>query len=450
VNRTSIATGNPGSGHRWRSLAFLCLIGLLSSVDMQLIYLLLEPIKRDLQLSDAQISIITGSTVAVVSAIAAFPIGWLADRYGRRLVLACAVLFWSLMTGLCGLARSFDEFLLASVGLAFGEAGLYAIMYALMPQIVPARERAQANAILLGVLVLSAAVGLLAGAWFLRLIEDVKISGYRSWRVALIAAGLVGPVFAAMVLGIRVTPDRPQAAAAAAAVVTHTAAPRLGAFLRNSGPLIAAIFLGLSLYGSAWSAWLVWSPALLAREFGRSAVDAGTLAGIANFVGCVLALALARSAFNRWHATLQHRFTIRTLTISCSIALFPVILLARTDSLVLFLAAFGALSTFLTLAITIAPTLVQDIAPAMYRSSVTGLMPIMALPVRIVAPVILGLISDRSGRHGLLVGVCLVSSVCLTLAATLLALTEKRYSQLATSIARQELQAAESFRPLPA
>jgi MFS family permease len=445
VNRTGVFSGIPGGTQGWGSLTFLCLIGLLGSVDMQLIYLLLEPIKRDLQLTDAEISIVTGSAVAVVMALTAFPVGWLADRYGHRLVLACSVLFWSLMTGLCGLAQSFDHFLLAAVGLAFGEAGMYAIMYALVPQIVPQRARAQANAILLGVLVLSGATGLLAGASFLQLIEQWEFAGYPAWRIVLIGAGLAGPLFAAMVLGIRVVPEGPDKAAAAA--VGPVGRPRLGEFLKHRGLLIGAIFLGVSLYGTAWSSWLVWSPALLAREFGRSPIEAGKLVGAAYFLGCLLALTLARIAVKRWHAELQHRFTIRTLTVSCSVALVPVILLSRTSSLTLFLAAFVVLSTCLTLAITIAPTLLQDVSPAAHRSSVTGLLSVVGLPVRIVAPIVVGLISDRSGQNGLLMGVCVVSGVCLTLAAALLALTEQRYSQLATSNAHPEPQFNQSLRP---
>lgn len=419
----------------WHNLLLLCLLSTLGSFDGGLLYLLLEPIKRDLTLSDAQLAIITGSAVGVISAVAAFPIGLLADRFGRRRLLAGSVLFWALMTALCGFADSFGQLLAASVGLALGEAGRYPILCAMVPELVTARQRPLANAILLCAIVTSGAIGLMIGAKLFALIEATRPGGIAPWRATLMAASLLGPLFAATLAGIRpltqplqgVVPSEPTRPLGAAG---------LSRFLRAHGPLIAGLFTALSLYSTAWGLWLVWTPALLARLFGYAPATAGMLAGRANLGGSVVALVGAQLAVRWLQPSLGHRFTIRTLSVSCALALLPVLLFPAIRSAWVFLSAFAAEIACITLAATIGSALLQDIAPAVHRSSVMGLLPLIGLPVKLAGPAAVGLISDRVANQGLLTGVCIVSGLCLASAMLIFALTEARYARLADSLAQ--------------
>lgn len=87
----AVAAGVDEAGHptrtaplAWVTLAALFAAYILSFVDRMIIGLLVEPIKRDLQITDTQVSLLQGLAFALFFAIAAIPIGRLVDRVHRR------------------------------------------------------------------------------------------------------------------------------------------------------------------------------------------------------------------------------------------------------------------------------------------------------------------------------------------------------------------------------
>src|SRR3546814_2500443 len=82
--------------------------------------------------TDVQIGMLQGLGLAIFASVAACPMGWLADRFGRRLILAVGIICWSLATGISGLQNSFGGLFLGTVGIAIGEAGVAPIIYAMI------------------------------------------------------------------------------------------------------------------------------------------------------------------------------------------------------------------------------------------------------------------------------------------------------------------------------
>jgi len=72
----------------WYALFILSVAVLYAMIDRQVLMLLAEPLKADLGLSDTQIGSLQGLGAALFAAIAVIPLGWLADRIDRRLLLA--------------------------------------------------------------------------------------------------------------------------------------------------------------------------------------------------------------------------------------------------------------------------------------------------------------------------------------------------------------------------
>jgi MFS family permease len=95
-------------------LTVLGLVSILNYYERNLITILVEPMKRDLHLSDSNTGLLTG--------IGFIPIARLADRQGRARILAATLAVWSLMTVLSGRAANFTTMLLARVGVGVGEA----------------------------------------------------------------------------------------------------------------------------------------------------------------------------------------------------------------------------------------------------------------------------------------------------------------------------------------
>ena len=130
----------PASAQAWYLVFVLLLFYIFSFIDRQIISLLVEPIKRDLQVTDTQIGLLQGFAFAIFYTLFGIPIGRLADRMNRKSIIAVGVVVWSLMATLCGLAKNFWQLFLARIGVGVGEAALSPAAYSMITDAFPARE----------------------------------------------------------------------------------------------------------------------------------------------------------------------------------------------------------------------------------------------------------------------------------------------------------------------
>ena len=78
----------------------------LSFIDRMFLSLLVGPIRADLGISDTQMSLLMGLAFAIFYSALGIPLGWLADRRGRRGLIVAGVAAWSMMTPASALASS--------------------------------------------------------------------------------------------------------------------------------------------------------------------------------------------------------------------------------------------------------------------------------------------------------------------------------------------------------
>lgn len=129
-------------------LAVIIAVLLFGLIDRQILILLAEQIKLDLGFSDFQLGLFQGVGLALFGALVSFPIGWLADRHDRRVVMGMCIAVWSLAVVACGLADSFTSLLIASAIVGAGEAGLSPLAIAMIPDLVRGNRRQTANSVL--------------------------------------------------------------------------------------------------------------------------------------------------------------------------------------------------------------------------------------------------------------------------------------------------------------
>ena len=77
----------PSGKVAWTTVAVLALTYMFSFMDRQILVLLIDPIKADLQITDTQVSLLTGMAFAIVYALAGIPMGRLADQWVRKYVI---------------------------------------------------------------------------------------------------------------------------------------------------------------------------------------------------------------------------------------------------------------------------------------------------------------------------------------------------------------------------
>ena len=122
MNNNNNEVAYPDSGYAWYVVAILFLAYTVSFIDRQIMTLLIEPIKRDLQINDTLISLLHGLAFVIFYTIMSIPLGRLADRKNRRVIISIGIFIWSIMTAVCGLTKTFWSLFAARIGVGVGEA----------------------------------------------------------------------------------------------------------------------------------------------------------------------------------------------------------------------------------------------------------------------------------------------------------------------------------------
>ncbi|MEN6535879.1 MAG: MFS transporter, partial [Bryobacteraceae bacterium] len=96
--------------YAWAVVALLWVVAALNYVDRQVIFSVLPLLQTDLNLSPAQLGLLSTVFLWVYGILSPFA-GFLADRFGRVKVILVSLLVWSAVTWLTGHARNLGELL---------------------------------------------------------------------------------------------------------------------------------------------------------------------------------------------------------------------------------------------------------------------------------------------------------------------------------------------------
>jgi MFS family permease len=284
AQRQAIDASYPSRGYAWIVVAILVATAVLSYTDRQVLSLLVDPIRHDLGISDAEISLLLGTAFALVYGIAGIPLGYVADRTSRRNLIFAGVLVWSLGTVACGFSRSFGELFAGRIAVGLGEAVLSPAAISVISDYFPASRRGTAVGFFLSGIAVGVGASILIGGGVLQAVEHGALAGttlgaQAPWRVVLALIGVAGLFWAPTILLIR-EPIRGKAdddvsqSAAGARTSRRTAWGR-----------VVPIYLVLAVASFADNAVGAWAPTLLIREFSRDAAQVGVQLGLLLTVG---------------------------------------------------------------------------------------------------------------------------------------------------------------------
>lgn len=271
-------------GYAWYVVFILMLANVSSFIDRQILALLVAPIKRDLHLSDTEISLLMGLSFALFYTLFGVVIGHLADKFNRRNIIIAGVTVWSIMTALCGGINSYSQFFLARMGVGVGEATLGPSAYSMITDYFPKSRLSRALSTYSMGVFLGMGIAILIGA---SLIGGLPTSGTTHvpilgdifhWQMLFIYIGLPGILIALLMLTIReparkdiqkggIVENAPSLQEAFAVIWTK----RQAYFYL----CIATSFTAFVNYGS--SAWI---PTYFARTFGWQMKEIGLKYGL--------------------------------------------------------------------------------------------------------------------------------------------------------------------------
>ena len=115
--------------------------------DLMLFSFLLIPITKTFRLSETSQSFLLGSTLAA-TALGGVLFGYLADRFGRKAILAWTILIYSIGAFLCGFAPSVVWLLIFRIVTGLGVGGEWATGQTLVGETFPAKMRARFAAVM--------------------------------------------------------------------------------------------------------------------------------------------------------------------------------------------------------------------------------------------------------------------------------------------------------------
>jgi len=261
-----------------RAVALLLLASLnaFGFMDRVVVSLVTQQLKAEFLFTDTDIGLLVGTGFAVVNAIAAIPIAWLAERFKRAHVAAAFLMIGSLFTALAGMTASVIQLLICRLGMATGSAATEAPPHSIISDIYPPERRASAISIFMLGVPVAAIFGSFAGG---------AIAQSYGWRNTFLFFGLFGAAISLLCFAFLKEPERRTAG--------HETGPRPGTLHVISVMLgsraIVFIMLGACFISFASFGVNTFLPALLVRAFGLDTAQAGLvfglISGIASMVG---------------------------------------------------------------------------------------------------------------------------------------------------------------------
>lgn len=272
--------------YAWSILVLFTLTYTFSFVDRQVINLLVEPIKDDMDLTDVQISYLQGLIFVIPYVLLSVPIGRLVDVFSRIYVIISGILVWSFATIAAGLSGNYTQLAIARGFVGAGEAALTPAVWSMFPDIFTKKQLAFAMSIFSMAPYLGAGIALIAGAQVIEIsqssppVELPMIGTLEPWQITLIICGAPGILFALIYACIK------EPARTTTETQTDEAMPLSEAvdFMRKNWKVYLAFlggapFLIIMLYSIQ-----AWSPTLLIRVHEWDISYAGRLYGVVALV----------------------------------------------------------------------------------------------------------------------------------------------------------------------
>lgn len=381
----------PGRRAKWMTLGILTAVYAFSYIDRQLLLILAEPIKNELDLSDTQIGLLGGFSFALLYTVAGVPIAWLADRSNRVRIVAAACALWSLFSTACGFAGNFAHLALARMGVGIGEAGGTAPSLSILSDVFPASERGRTVALYF----LGSPLGVFAGT-----AAGAALAQAYGWRTAFVALSVPGLLLAALLLMVVKEPVRGLSDPGGPSETNSLSMLQtLRVVFLNKIVLLISFSSGATAFVThGFNAWL---PAFLMREKGMTLGDISLYFSVVASGSVVLGMILSALFVDRFGARDQRAYAaIPAVGLMIGLPFFVAAVLAQDWrlSLALLIVPLAATSAQVPPALA----LVQNRVSADRRASASAsFLLVLNLLGLGCGPVFVGIVSDQALAMGI-------------------------------------------------
>ena len=362
--------------YRWVVVAILFVGYCFSVIDARVLTLMVQPIQRDLALSDFEISLLQGFAFSILYSVAAVPIGRFVDRTQHRSrLIVWGVLFWSVMTAACGFTATFAGLFLARVGVGVGEATLSPTAYSLISDYFERQRRALAISVFAIGYPIGGGLALMIGGWLLTHFTNdggitlPLVGRFAPWQSVFLCVVAPGIVIAGLMLLIR-EPERREVSTQIARRITLRDAV---AYIGQRGKLFGSLIGSLALIALLAIGTALWFPTMLIRTFGLTPGDVGLRYGavmlVCGTIGTLFGGWLSGRLMRSGRADANMRVVLgATLLKGAPLVAAP---LMPDATLALIMMGLGTLIGQASQGVML--TAIQDVTPNQLRGQVTAL-----------------------------------------------------------------------------
>lgn len=373
---------NVSGAYKWEVLALLWVAYFINQADRQVFNVVLPLVKADLDLTDVQV----GSIATIFNLVFALMVplsGYAGDVFSRKWIIVGSILFWSVATMATGMASGLVMLILfRSVATGGGEAFFGPANYTLLAG-YHKKTRAFAMSIhqtayYLGVILSGFVAAYIAERW--------------GWQNAFYVFGAVGVVHG-IVLAVRLK-DKPSSAPGTEKKETIKYKDAWRVLLTTP----TALLLTLSFSGLIFVlvGYLTWTPTYLYEQFHMSLAEAGFhsvfYTHIAAFAGIML---VGRFSDKVAAKNPGNRLLIQAAGLLGAVPF--IVLMGNATSLVSVYIGFFGFGFCRALFDGNTYSVLYDVIPEKYQSSVSGIMMMVGFSVGSLSPLFLGYVKPIIG-----------------------------------------------------
>ncbi|MFT4054393.1 MAG: MFS transporter [Novosphingobium sp.] len=404
----------------WRTVTILTLLYWFGTLDRQVAALLIPDIKKDLTLSDFEVSLIQGLGFGLLYMLMSPFMGWLVDRISRRFILFGCTIGWSLSAMCSGLARGFGGLFAARAGVGGFEAALNPTSYAMLGDLFPPKKLALPMSVYVLGGNLGSGMSFLVGgaviAWIMSNPEHVLpfVGPLSGWQMAFVVTGAPGLLLAPLIWlarDPRMARKEPMVQTGFGDLWRHITQHKAFYLLHHIGfGLIMSLIVGLQSWNSAY----------LSRHFGWDLATIGYTLGATQLGSALLGLVFHGWAVDKMFArgrTDAHLVYFMAMALLAA----PALMIAYTASSAMVMVVAYNIAYFLVMSFaSVGPAALQIATPAPLRGKASSVyMVFLTVIGTMLGPVFVALITDFvfADEASLGLSMAIFGTACALLAA---------------------------------
>lgn len=364
--------------YRYQLLLFLWIAFFLNQADRQIFSIAMPLIKKDLDLTDSQLGLISSLLVWTFGLMVPIA-GIIGDRFSRKQVIYLSTLFWSTATFFTGACSTFFQFLIVR-GIATGGGEAF---YAPSANSLISDEFSDKKSVALSIHQSAVYFGIILSGLLVGFLSDRY-----GWRSSFFVFGIAG-VVVSILMATRIKSTPPVSTVNKGELMKNA----LSVFRTPTVVLLTSAFACMVFVNVGYLAWM---PSLMVENFNLSLSTAGFASMFYHHIGAFVGVVLGGYVADRLSRSGSvYRLIVQAVALLCGAPFIFLLGKANSvESVNTFLFLFGLFRGAYDSNIFAA---IYDVVPQSVKASASGAVLTFAFLVGAFSPFLLGILKPMMG-----------------------------------------------------